>query len=96
MSVLDGISAVLIFAGVAFYIAGSVALLRFPDLFTRLHAVTKADNLGLGLLVLGLILQASTVQAAAKGLLAWLLILFAAAIAGHLIARRALRDRERA
>ena len=32
-------------------------LLRFPDTLTRLHALTKADNLGLGLVVLGLLPQ---------------------------------------
>ena len=35
-----------------FYLAGSVGLLRLPDLYSRLHALTKADNLGLGLLLL--------------------------------------------
>ena len=44
--------------------AGTVALLRFPDTLTRLHALTKADNLGLGLVVLGLVLQAGSVAAA--------------------------------
>ena len=33
--------------GAFFFLAGSVGLLRFPDLFSRLHALTKADNLAL-------------------------------------------------
>jgi len=33
-----------------FFLAGTVGLLRFPDVHSRLHALTKADNLGLGLL----------------------------------------------
>ena len=37
-----------------FFLAGTVGLLRFPDTITRLHALTKADNLGLGLIILGL------------------------------------------
>jgi len=41
-------------AGVFFSLVGTVGLLRFPDTLTRLHALTKADNLGLGLVVLGL------------------------------------------
>ena len=39
-------------------LAGTVGLLRFPDALTRLHALTKADNLGLGLIVLGLLPRA--------------------------------------
>ena len=45
-------------AGAFFFLAGTVGLLRFPDALTRLHALTKADNLGLGLIVLGLLPQA--------------------------------------
>jgi monovalent cation/proton antiporter MnhG/PhaG subunit len=41
--------------GVFFFLAGTVGLLRFPDTLTRLHALTKADNLGLGLIMLGLL-----------------------------------------
>ena len=43
---------VAVFAGAVFFLAGTVGLLRFPDSLTRLHALTKADNLGLGLVVL--------------------------------------------
>ncbi len=42
-------------AGVFFFLAGTVGLLRFPDTLTRLHALSKADNLGLGFVVLGLL-----------------------------------------
>jgi multicomponent Na+:H+ antiporter subunit G len=48
-------SGLAIAAGVVFFIAGTVALLRFPDPLSRLHALTKADSLGLGLIVLGLL-----------------------------------------
>jgi multicomponent Na+:H+ antiporter subunit G len=40
---------------VVFFIAGAVALIRFPDALIRLHAQTKAESLGLGLIVLGLL-----------------------------------------
>ena len=41
--------------GVFFFLAGTVGLLRFPDVYTRLHALAKVDNLGLGFLLLGLL-----------------------------------------
>ena len=52
---LDLWTIVAVSAGVFFFLAGTVGLLRFPDTLTRLHALTKADNLGLGLVVLGLL-----------------------------------------
>jgi formate hydrogenlyase subunit 3/multisubunit Na+/H+ antiporter MnhD subunit len=42
--------------GAFFFLAGTVGLLRFPDTLTRLHALTKADNLGLGLIMRGITL----------------------------------------
>lgn len=52
---VDLFSIACIVLGCFFYLAGTVGLLRLPDVFTRLHALTKADNLGLGLIVLGAI-----------------------------------------
>ncbi|MCW9023649.1 MAG: monovalent cation/H(+) antiporter subunit G [Gammaproteobacteria bacterium] len=84
------VSAVLLVAGAIFYLAGTIGLLRFPDVYTRLHALTKADNLGLGLIVIGLSLQASSFAAAGKLFLIWLLVLLAGASVSHLVARAAL------
>jgi multicomponent Na+:H+ antiporter subunit G len=78
--------------GLICFIAGTVGLLRFPDVFTRLHALTKADNLGLGLVAAGVGLQAGTWHAALKLFLVWLVVMLASATACFLIARRALRD----
>ncbi len=87
--VLEAISALLLTVGAGFYLAGTVGLLRFPDVYTRLHALTKADNLGLGCVVLGLVLQAQSLPAALKLLLIWLLVLAASATVSYAIARRA-------
>lgn len=81
----------LLLAGAAFFFAGTVGLLRFPDVYTRLHALAKADNLGLGLIVLGLILRAPGWAAGVQLVLIWLLALAASAAVGFLIARRARR-----
>ena len=89
---LDWVSAALLLAGAFFFLAGTVGLLRFPDVYNRLHALTKADNLGLGLTVLALMLQAGSWTVALKLLLIWLLVLLTGASAAHLIAGSALRD----
>jgi multicomponent Na+:H+ antiporter subunit G len=80
---------ILIGSGAAFFLLGTLALLRFPDLYTRLHALTKADNLGLGLVAMGLALQSDSFAVALKLLLIWLLVMFASASVSHLIARAA-------
>ncbi|RRQ21754.1 monovalent cation/H(+) antiporter subunit G [Thiohalobacter thiocyanaticus] len=85
----DYLSALLLLAGALFFLAGTLGLLRFPDVYTRLHALTKADNVGLGLIVLGLALQSGSWLVAGKLVLIWLLVLLAGASVAHLIARGA-------
>jgi multicomponent Na+:H+ antiporter subunit G len=87
-------SAALIAAGVVFYIAGVVGLLRFPDTLTRLHALTKADNLGLGLIVLGLLPRTADGLAAGKLLIIWLLVMLASATVSQLVGRAARREEQ--
>ena len=88
------LSAAFIVAGLAFFIAGAVGLLRLPDVYSRLHALTKADNLGLGLLIIGLLLSTDDAFFAVKLVLIWVLVLASSAASTHLIAQRA-RRRER-
>jgi multicomponent Na+:H+ antiporter subunit G len=92
---LDVFSIVAIVAGAFFYLAGTVGLLRFPDAYTRLHALTKADNLGLVLVVIGLLPQVDGVLTALKLLLVWLLVLLSSAAVSQLIARSARRRETR-
>lgn len=87
--VRDVLSLALIVAGMLFFLAGSIGVLRLPDLLSRLHALTKADNLGLGLVVLGLTLQADDAFQVVRLLLVWLLMLFASSIACYLVAHSA-------
>lgn len=91
MSVPEFIGAAFLLVGAAFFLAGTIGLLRFPDVYTRLHALAKVDNLGLGFTVLGLAVQAGSVAEAIKLLLVWLLALAAAATVSFLVARRARR-----
>ena len=90
-SLLNVVSIVAIVAGAIFFLAGTLGLLRFPDTFTRLHALTKADNLGLGLVVLGLLPHADGVVAGLKLLVVWLLVMLAGACASQMVARAARR-----
>src|SRR5271170_7276994 len=89
--VVDLFSIAAIGAGVFFFVAGAAGLLRFPDPLTRLHALTKADNLGLGLIVLGLLPRAGGPLGALKLVAIWLLVQLAGATVAQLIAREARR-----
>lgn len=91
MTAIDYISGVLLVGGGVFFLAGTVGLLRFPDVYTRLHALTKADNVGLGLVIAGLAMQADSWTVVGKLILIWLLVLFATASVAYLIAERALQ-----
>jgi multicomponent Na+:H+ antiporter subunit G len=91
MTPVEWISAALLLLGSGFFLAGTIGLLRFPDVYSRLHALAKADNLGLGCILLGLALQAEHPALALKLLLIWPLVLGASAGVGFAIARRARR-----
>lgn len=86
MSLMELVGDVLISAGCAFFLAGTIGLLRFPDALSRLHALTKADNVGLGFICLGLALHDGSLRGTAKLLLVWFLALASSAVSAYLIA----------
>ena len=85
---LEVLAWLLLASGLLFFAAGSIGLLRFPDALSRLHALTKADTLGLGLVVAGLSLRAGSLLEVAQMLVIWLLVLASGATACQLLARQ--------
>lgn len=91
MILRDVLSSGLYLVGAFFFVAGTVGLLRFPDFYTRLHALTKADNVGLGCLAFGLVVDWSfEPQATAQLLLAWVLVLVSSSLAALALAQHAV------
>jgi len=86
------IASLLMLGGLIFFLCGSIGLLRLPDLYSRLHALTKADNLGLGLLLTGLALYQQDLLFALKLVLIWLAVLAASSASAYLIAQHARRQ----
>lgn len=80
-------SVTLLMCGAFFFFAGTVGLLRFPDVYTRLHALTKADNLGLGFVIAGLAVEADSLVTIGKLGIIWLLVLGSSSVSCQLIAR---------
>ncbi|WP_120006480.1 cation:proton antiporter [Nesterenkonia muleiensis] len=84
-SVLEVAGVLLVVLGTVFFTAGTVGLLRFPDVRSRLHALTKADNLGLGLLALGIAVLLGSWTAAGLLMLTWILALAAASVSARVL-----------
>jgi multicomponent Na+:H+ antiporter subunit G len=79
-------------AGSVFFLAGAMGLLRLPDTLSRLHALSKADNIGLGLIVLGLVPQTTSLLFALKLVAIWLLAQLSAATVSRLVAGAVAKD----
>lgn len=80
------LGALLLILGSLLFLLGSIGLLRFNSLYARLHALTKVDSLGLGLVVLGTWLLSPSWQLGWKLLAIWLLVMLASAASGYLLA----------
>ena len=93
MTILVSIfAAACVLAGAFFFIAGTLGLLRFGDTLSRVHALTKADNLGLGLIVLGLLPLTDSLADALKLVLIWALVSLGGTTAAQLVASAVRRD----
>ena len=95
MSPTELVGLLLITAAIPFFWGGSLGLLRFPDVYTRLHALTKADNLGLGLVAAGSMFLADDWMVVIKLLFIWLLVLTASTVSCFLIANAARKKKIR-
>ena len=89
MSVLDGVGAVLMLLGVLLFVVAGVGLVRFPDVFSRMHAVTKPATLGLLLVCLGAALVLDDGSDRAKLLLVAAFQFVTAPVAAHMVGRAA-------
>ncbi|MFO7802069.1 MAG: monovalent cation/H(+) antiporter subunit G [Desulfovermiculus sp.] len=86
MNIAHALSMLLCLGGGVFFLGGTVGLLRFPDTYSRLHALTKADNLGLGCIVLGLMTRTAHISELIMLALIWFLALVGSSSACYLIA----------
>lgn len=88
--VIHVLSAGLLLTGAAFALVGGIGLVRFPDLYTRLHAGGITDTIAPLLIIAGLILQAGVSILTIKLLLILLFLLFTTPTASHATVRAAI------
>jgi len=94
MTIIHALSIFLCLAGGLFFLGGTMGLLRFPDTYSRLHALTKADNLGLGFVVLGLMMRTTHISELIMLALIWFLALVGSSSACYLIANHIRNEAE--
>jgi multicomponent Na+:H+ antiporter subunit G len=82
---------ILLSIGVIFTLIGSIGVIRLPDFYTRAHAATKPDTLGLVLSMIGLALRHGFNVNSAKLLLIVLFVFLANPAAAHVLGRSAIR-----
>jgi multicomponent Na+:H+ antiporter subunit G len=89
---LEIASWLLILAGSFFTVVGALGLLRMPDVFSRMHAASVTDTLGVGFLLLGMVLQAGISLVTLKLLILIALFFFTAPVVTHALARACLHE----
>ena len=87
------LAGLLLLAGGVFAIGGAVGVLRFPDVFARMHAASKAGIAGSGLALLAVALAAGDLGISARALLALAFFMLTTPLSAHLLARAVFRSR---
>lgn len=90
LNLTDVISWVLLLGGSLFVLIGGIGILRLPDVYTRLHAAGVTDTLGMGMILLGLMVQAGFTLITIKLLLILLFMIITGPTASHALAKAAL------
>ena len=86
----DALSWFFILAGSGFLVIGGVGLLRFPDVFTRMHAAGIVDTLALTFLIIGMAIQSGLSIVTVKLFLILLFMFFASPTITHALAKASL------
>lgn len=87
---IELISGVSLLLGALFCCVGGLGLLRMPDFYTRMHAASITETLGVGLTLFGLLFLAGWTLVAVKLLMIGILVFFVSPTASHALARAAM------
>lgn len=86
------ISTLFIILGVVFMMIAAIGILRLPDFYIRMSAITKAGTMGVGLIVVGIAVYFNELLIATKAFVIISFMLLTAPVAAHIIARAAYRQ----
>ena len=88
------LAAALILFGAGFGIVAAIGVLRLPDLYTRLHAASKAGATGAGAVFLAVAIESLDGAVILRALLGVVFLLLSTPVSAHLLARAAYRSGE--
>lgn len=83
------LAAILLFTGSCFSLLAGFGIVRLPDLFTRLHAATKAATLGVGCLMAAVAIHFGSLETTTRAVATTVFLLLTAPVGAHLLARAA-------
>jgi multicomponent Na+:H+ antiporter subunit G len=89
MDVLQYLSAAFLVIGGLFSLLAAVGILRLPDLFTRMHAASKAGAVGAGLALIAVALVSMNAAVILRAFLGVIFLLLTTPVSAHLLARAA-------
>lgn len=89
--IIEALQILFLSIGIFFFFVGTIGLLRLPDVYTRLHAATKCDTLGLGMILVGIILYEGATLASVKIIFIIGFVFLTNPTAAHAIARAAYK-----
>lgn len=84
---MDIIVGVLLCLGTLFTLIASLGVLRMPDLYTRMHAATKAGTVGLASLLLAVAIAIPDITVISRVIGTMLFIFITAPVAAHLLGK---------
>lgn len=91
---MDVLAVVFMLGGLFFFFTGTVGLLRFPDVYTRMHATGKSDTLGAQLMLIGIAIANGWNVTSVKIILIFAFLMLANPTATHAMIRAAKNSGE--
>lgn len=85
----DVISTGFLLFGSIFFLISALGVLKFPDLFSRMHAASKSSSLAMGLILIGVAVHFFSWGILVKCTLTLLFIFLTAPVAAHILGRAA-------
>jgi multicomponent Na+:H+ antiporter subunit G len=81
----------LLLLGAVFSLIAAIGVVRLPDLFTRMHAASKAGPVGSGLVLLAVAVVSADAGVALRAIVGFVFLLLTTPVAAHLLARASYR-----
>lgn len=91
LAFLQYFAGVTMILGALFSLLAAVGLLRLPDLYTRMHAASKAGTMGAGLLLAAIAVISQDGSVILRAIAGFVFLLLTAPVSAHLLSRAALK-----